>query len=153
MKNFLSIYFIYSIFWIFLLFSKNPFLLTVRWSPWIWLFLFCSYHESAFNRSARNRPRNVLQLIISKVWWSQTGSNRRPPACKAGALPAELWPLNLHWFSAWSIWRGARTGRVICQCAALVNPFLPILTVFSAASSLSGKNHTDSDQLCLISRY
>ena len=26
------------------------------------------------------------------AWWSQTGSNRRPPACKAGALPAELWP-------------------------------------------------------------
>ena len=25
-------------------------------------------------------------------WWSQSGSNRRPPACKAGALPAELWP-------------------------------------------------------------
>ena len=28
----------------------------------------------------------------SKGWWSQTGSNRRHPACKAGALPAELWP-------------------------------------------------------------
>jgi hypothetical protein len=27
-----------------------------------------------------------------KAWWSQTGSNRRPPACKAGALPTELWP-------------------------------------------------------------
>src|SRR5690606_22886968 len=26
-------------------------------------------------------------------WWSRTGSNRRPPACKAGALPAELRPL------------------------------------------------------------
>ena len=26
-------------------------------------------------------------------WWSQTESNRRHPACKAGALPAELWPL------------------------------------------------------------
>ena len=25
--------------------------------------------------------------------WSQPGSNRRPPACKAGALPTELWPL------------------------------------------------------------
>src|SRR5260221_6705106 len=25
-------------------------------------------------------------------WWSQTGSNRRPHACKARALPAELWP-------------------------------------------------------------
>ena len=28
----------------------------------------------------------------SAAWWSQTGSNRRPPACKAGALPTELWP-------------------------------------------------------------
>jgi hypothetical protein len=25
--------------------------------------------------------------------WSQAGSNRQPPACKAGALPVELWPL------------------------------------------------------------
>jgi hypothetical protein len=27
-------------------------------------------------------------------WWSQTGSNRRPHACKARALPTELWPLS-----------------------------------------------------------
>ena len=27
-----------------------------------------------------------------RSWWSQTGSNRRPHACKARALPAELWP-------------------------------------------------------------
>ena len=26
------------------------------------------------------------------------GSNRRPPACKAGALPAELWPRDLSFF-------------------------------------------------------
>src|SRR6266851_737391 len=26
-------------------------------------------------------------------WWSQAGSNRRPLACHASALPAELWPL------------------------------------------------------------
>ena len=31
-------------------------------------------------------------LLRSVGWWSQTGSNRRPPACKAGALPTELWP-------------------------------------------------------------
>ena len=31
-----------------------------------------------------------------KFWWSQTGSNRRPEACKATALPTELWPL--YWF-------------------------------------------------------
>jgi hypothetical protein len=29
----------------------------------------------------------------AKRWWSQTGSNRRPEACKATALPTELWPL------------------------------------------------------------
>ena len=29
----------------------------------------------------------------SKSWWSQAGSNRRPPHCERGALPAELWPL------------------------------------------------------------
>ena len=27
-------------------------------------------------------------------WWRWTGSNRWPPACKAGALPTELHPLN-----------------------------------------------------------
>ena len=31
-------------------------------------------------------------------WWSWSGSNRRPPECKSGALPAELQPLN---FRAW----------------------------------------------------
>src|SRR5262249_8394696 len=31
----------------------------------------------------------------AEVWWSQTGSNRRPHACKARALPAELWPRDL----------------------------------------------------------
>ncbi len=29
-----------------------------------------------------------------RSWWSQTESNRRHPACKAGALPTELWPLS-----------------------------------------------------------
>ena len=29
---------------------------------------------------------------IRPIWWSQTGSNRRPHACKARALPTELWP-------------------------------------------------------------
>ena len=33
------------------------------------------------------RPFSVL-----RQWWSQTGSNRRPHACKARALPTELWP-------------------------------------------------------------
>ena len=44
-------------------------------------------------------PNNVslsrMSSSATKEWWSQTGSNRRPPACKAGALPTELWPLYL----------------------------------------------------------
>ncbi len=38
---------------------------------------------------------NLIRTIPtagSPNWWSQTGSNRRPPPCKGGALPAELWP-------------------------------------------------------------
>src|SRR5690606_18949038 len=31
-----------------------------------------------------------LASEIHKLWWLMTGSNRRPPACDAGALPAEL---------------------------------------------------------------
>ena len=30
--------------------------------------------------------------LPTRIWWSQTGSNRRPHACKARALPTELWP-------------------------------------------------------------
>ena len=33
-----------------------------------------------------------IRRCLTRKWWSQTGSNRRHPACKAGALPAELWP-------------------------------------------------------------
>src|SRR6516225_9108623 len=40
----------------------------------------------------RGRTDDSLSSGRPPVWWSQTGSNRRPPACKAGALPTELWP-------------------------------------------------------------
>jgi hypothetical protein len=40
-------------------------------------------------KSAADHERSA-----EEIWWSQAGSNRRPPACKAGALPAELWPLH-----------------------------------------------------------
>ena len=37
-------------------------------------------------------PLPRLALEASITWWRMTGSNRRPPACKAGALPTELIP-------------------------------------------------------------
>ena len=45
------------------------------------------YHSGAGNHRAQPNQK--------KKWWSLTGSNRRHPACKAGALPAELRPHSL----------------------------------------------------------
>jgi hypothetical protein len=46
-------------------------------------------------------------------WWRMTGSNRRPPACKAGALPAELIPQYLGAEgSAFSLARRFKRSRV-----------------------------------------
>lgn len=41
-------------------------------------------------RSTGRMPEFIMDT--SGKWWSQTGSNRRPEACKATALPTELWP-------------------------------------------------------------
>jgi hypothetical protein len=64
-------------------------------------------HSPASRPSARQTPRRVTAPRAKPMkshrkdieappppnrWWSQTGSNRRPHACKARALPTELWP-------------------------------------------------------------
>ena len=56
----------------------------------------CSIAQSsgacpALRRSA-NRKTRKAEPSPARNWWSLTGSNRRHPACKAGALPAELRP-------------------------------------------------------------
>src|SRR5581483_5265068 len=58
------------------------------------------FRRCGLNRGReRNTSSNGLSAFVMiaslpsfRKWWSQTGSNRRPPACKAGALPTELWP-------------------------------------------------------------
>jgi hypothetical protein len=67
--------------------------------------------EGRFGFTLRlRRPRTINELASdsrtsTRIWtprvygskidvrWSQRDSNPRPPACRAGALPAELWPL------------------------------------------------------------
>ena len=49
----------------------------------------CSAHARANPHLSVRMPRQP------KAWWRRTGSNRRPDACKATALPAELRPLIL----------------------------------------------------------
>ena len=45
------------------------------------------------NTSDWTIKHSVLRLMVkSGCWWSLSGSNRRPSACKADALPAELRP-------------------------------------------------------------
>jgi hypothetical protein len=41
--------------------------------------------------AAHVKERYFTPLSLRKnLWWRMTGSNRRPSACKADALPAEL---------------------------------------------------------------
>ena len=48
------------------------------------LFVF-ALHTSEFITQKSSYPK-----ITALAWWTMTGSNCRHPACKAGALPAEL---------------------------------------------------------------
>ena len=53
---------------------------------------------------SRPKPRTLVfisgvLLATARRWWSQSGSNRRPQACKASALPTELWPRKVRMFA------------------------------------------------------
>ena len=61
--------------------------------------LFTMSNQHAARDHWRSRRRNFIYGRVAtpeahdqETWWSQTGSNRRPHACKARALPTELWP-------------------------------------------------------------
>ena len=54
--------------------------------------LSCGF--SVFRIVKEQTRRRIAPRVKPTFWWSQAGSNRRPPACKTGALPAELWPLS-----------------------------------------------------------
>jgi hypothetical protein len=54
-----------------------------------------------------------------RSWWSQPGSNRRPLACKASALPAELWPPRLPFLPMTSLRVSLR-----CSCTHKYTPLL-----------------------------
>ena len=65
------------------------------------LLIHMVFHQDLFSCQRTtpmiNHQRNCLEDVEqsvkrSLVWWSWTELNRRPPACKAGALPTELQP-------------------------------------------------------------
>ena len=66
-----------------------------------------SFTMSISKTPAQYRAAKLVQEVLNghmpeqnnntvMEWWSQTGSNRRPEACKATALPTELWPRLTH---------------------------------------------------------
>ena len=77
--------------------------------------------------TARQPSRTVLACraeapVGREGWWSQTGSNRRPPACKAGALPTELWPrLRNATRLKWWAWEDLNFRPHAYQARALTN--------------------------------
>ena len=62
------------------------------------------------------QDQNLVADAFYSEWWRMTGSNRRPPACKAGALPAELNPRN-----SWWVWLGSNQRPPRYQHGALTN--------------------------------
>lgn len=82
----------------------------------------------------RSSPQTFLRMTFSFIstrhlfqgrWWSRTGSNRRHPACKAGALPAELRPL-ISWSRImvsrrWWAWEDLNLRPHAYQARALTN--------------------------------
>ena len=58
-----------------------------------WKFLFPWFGWWVSERTLRPDSVHFAPSPPFHDWWRWTGSNRRPPACKAGALPTELHPL------------------------------------------------------------
>ena len=61
---------------------------------WFFLLLSRLLKNFCYLRSLKDQIKSFSSenALIWLFWWRLTGSNRRPPACKAGALPAELNP-------------------------------------------------------------
>ena len=71
---------------------------------------------SSHKRSCRAAAlrRRAASIPLHQNWWSWSGSNRRPPACKADALPAELQPQAISLLlkeHTWLIESEQRAGR------------------------------------------
>ena len=93
-----------------------------------WLRIRCS-RTVHFKRQPLGHRHCANRYVIDNqtIWWSQTGSNRRPHACKARALPAELWPRNQKTNAAertqvrWWAWEDLNFRPHAYQARALTN--------------------------------
>ena len=75
----------------------------------------------ALNAPLQTNHSRTLGGFGQPNWWSQTGSNRRPHACKARALPTELWPLGSDARLKWWAWEDLNLRPHAYQARALTN--------------------------------
>jgi hypothetical protein len=96
-------------------------------------------------------------------WWSQAGSNRRPPACKAGALPSELWPPDLSFFPSDALRCSLSRSCTVCtlppslssrladekkSCVSVLTKHLKFLTSFFDALPDSFRKSNKDSPFC-----
>lgn len=92
-----------------------------------------AHHKLFFTNDFPSSPLDTMkrQSCGLREWWSRTGSNRRHPACKAGALPAELRPLIV----SSSRCRGDSTILADCEVVGLGGLEPPTSRLSSARSN------------------
>ena len=78
------------------------------------------YPEGNLFRGLTGNPAFITVVTRGDGWWRQTGSNRRPEACKATALPTELCPQLLH-PQKWWAWEDLNLRPHAYQARALTN--------------------------------
>ena len=59
---------------------------------WRWIPLQREWHPCLLGKNHPLIFSSNKSFYLKMIWWRWTDSNRWPPACKAGALPAELHP-------------------------------------------------------------
>ena len=84
------------------------------------------------------RPALIKSQLPEQIfWWKWSGSNRRHPACRAGALPSELHPLLKLVPEAWNrtcdpsltgrpLYRPSYKGEIFGLCGEIRTPDFPV---------------------------
>ena len=94
--------------------------------------------------------RWFVDCYSNRRWWRLTGSNRRPTACKAVALPAELSPRNIGWLSDLAASRRLPPLRYGRSPASLLNGLCVALSAIGKPIAVGGPSRTRTYDLTLI---
>ena len=83
----------------------------------------------------------VLQSISLISWWRLAGSNRWPPACKAGALPAELNPRipDMKWWAKMDSNHRPHDYQSCALASWAIGPYLVASSCLAACSPVPSK--------------